>query len=310
MKGLKINGYKIGRLLGRGSFGEVYLLVNIKTGERFAGKCFSNNMSNNDLRYKLLKQEILTLKVLDHKNIIKFDSVIETDSCFCLLMEECYGGNLEDYILNNGNFDEKTARIIIKQVIEALLYIHDMKICHRDIKPSNILITNFPEIKVSDFGLSKIMNSQNMCSTACGTILFSSPESFYGDYDGASSDIYSAGVVLYTILKGKVPWKSSNITKLVQEMKNFRCDIPDISPQCSELIETMLSFKSKDRPSAREILKSSWFEPENEQKLQAPRSKTDTTDMYSNVNPNYTHNTECTSPKKILPKLKMSFEII
>lgn len=256
-----IPGYTTGKLLGRGAFANVYIVVSQKNGIRLACKSFNRSTIGDPLKEtKMLKQEINALKTLSHPNIIKLNSIVETESYFCVLMELCEGGSLDTEIAKRQKFDESTAKIIFKQILEALQLCHSRDIAHRDLKPSNILITKFPTIKLSDFGLSGIMGSSNLMSTQCGTIVFSAPECFTGhNYNGVAADIWSSGVLLYTMLTGKIPWRSSSQIQLLTDMKNGPPPIADVSNECNQIIKIILNEVASNRPSAAQLLTHPWI---------------------------------------------------
>lgn len=255
----KIAGYAIGKRIGHGAFADVYLAVNQKNGQRCACKCIPRSALSSASATKITRQETMALKTLNHPNIVTFLSINETESWFTFLMELCEGGSLESEIVKNRSLDESSAKKIFEQIISALEYCHARGIAHRDLKPSNILITKFPQVKISDFGLSGVMGVANQMSTQCGTFFFVAPECSAGCYDGAAADIFSAGVVLYTMLSGRVPWRESAQVKLLEEIKRGPDPLPTVSSECNDLIRAMLSANPLARPRASEIRKHAWF---------------------------------------------------
>lgn len=283
-----IPGYTTGKLIGRGAFANVYIVVSRKNGVRLACKSFNRSSIADPLREtKMLKQEINALKTLSHPNIIKLNSIIETESYFCVLMELCEGGSLDTEIAKRQKFDEQTAKIIFKQILEALQLCHSRDIAHRDLKPSNILITTFPNIKLSDFGLSGIMGSSNLMSTQCGTIVFSAPECFTGhNYNGVAADIWSSGVLLYTMLTGKIPWRSSSQIQLLTDMKNGPPPIADVSNECNQIIKIILNEVALNRPSAAQLLAHPWITGQSIPNALHARSQAPLSSQIPNINPN------------------------
>lgn len=303
-----LHGYSVGKLLGRGSYASVYLVVNQKNGAQLACKCIRKSSIPAASGNKLLKQEISALQKLQHKNIVALHSVHESEKSIYVLTELCEGGSLEEKIVASKNLDEDTSRIIFIQIMNALAYCHESGFAHRDLKPSNILITNFPEIKISDFGLSGMMGTSNMMSTACGTILFTAPECFSGHYDAVASDIWSSGVVLYTLLTGRVPWKSTNQAQMLQEMMQGPENISNVSPECNEVIRAMLNPDPTQRPKSKDVLNSPWMKKKAsvpKQILLNQTHKTVSHDVFTVV-----HNKEVIKPVKKSNghKLNLSFE--
>ncbi|OHT12361.1 CAMK family protein kinase [Tritrichomonas foetus] len=256
-----ITGYTTGKFIGRGAFADVYIVVSQKNGTRLACKSFErSSIADPAKATKMLKQEINALKTLSHPNIIKLHSVVETETHFCVLMELCEGGGLDIEITKQKKLDEVTARNVFQQILNALTFCHSKDIAHRDLKPSNILVTKFPNIKLSDFGLSGIMGSENLMSTQCGTIMFAAPECFAGhNYNGVAADIWSSGVLLYTMLTGKIPWRGTSQIMLMNEMKKGPPPILDVSAECNQLIKMALDETPANRPSASDLLRHPWF---------------------------------------------------
>jgi serine/threonine protein kinase len=255
----RIPGYTVGKLLGRGASADVYLVVDEKTGARLACKCILKTSVQDASGNKMLIREILALKALSHPHIVSLNTVVENDQFYCVLMELCEGGTLEQQIAIKTNLDEATARNIFQQIISALEFCHSKNVAHRDLKPSNILLTTFPNVKVTDFGLAILAGNQELMSTVCGTIAFLAPEVLQGPYDGLAADIWSSGVLLYTMLAGRIPWRASNQAQLMAEIRHGPQDIPSVSPHCNDLIRRMLSLSPGGRPSAVQVLKHQWL---------------------------------------------------
>jgi serine/threonine protein kinase len=206
----------------------------------------------------MLIREIHALKSLSHVNIVRLDSVIESDRQYFILVDLCEGGSLERELASKSYLDESSARDIFRQVMEGLAYCHSLGIAHRDLKPSNILITKFPNIKISDFGLSGLNSSEGL-STLCGTMSFLAPEVLRGPYDGFAADIWSAGVLLSTMLTGKIPWRGRNQAEMIPEMLAGPREIPNVSCACNELIARMANPVVGARPKAADVLQHPWF---------------------------------------------------
>lgn len=130
-------------------------------------------------------------------------------------MEVCGAGDLLTYVRRRRKLKEDVAKHVFKQVIEGLKYIHSKNILHRDIKLDNILLTSEGDVKICDFGVSKIVKNGEIMTEQCGTPAYIAPEVFENrGYENYGSDVWSAGVVLYAMLYGTVPFKASNMTEL------------------------------------------------------------------------------------------------
>ena len=303
-----LSGYTTGKFLGRGAFADVYIVVSQKNGTRLACKSFDRSgIADPTTATKMLKQEVSALTTLSHQNIIKLHSVVETETHFCVIMELCEGGGLDAEITRQKKFDEQTAKTVFKQILDALAFCHSRDIAHRDLKPSNILITKFPNIKLSDFGLSGIMGNENLMSTQCGTFLFAAPECFAGhNYNGVAADIWSSGVLLFTMLTGKIPWRGSSQLQLINDMKKGPSPIPGVSAECNNLIKLALDITPSNRPSASELLKHPWFSA-----TKIPVSMKEPTNKVSSSQPNVSPVIKTATPTKKVQAsgpLKLNFK--
>ena len=131
-------------------------------------------------------------------------------------MEVCGGGDLLTFVRRRRKLKEDNAKFIFRQIIQGIQYVHTKGVLHRDIKLDNILLTSEGDVKICDFGVSKIIASKSQLQTEqCGTPAYIAPEVFKGKgYFGFKSDIWSAGVVLYAMLFGTVPFKATNMLEL------------------------------------------------------------------------------------------------
>ncbi|OHT11371.1 CAMK family protein kinase [Tritrichomonas foetus] len=257
----KVPGYSIGKLLGRGATADVFLAVSQQTGTRLACKRITENNIEN---ITLIKAELKALKSLSHENICNLQNFFQSDHYYYFMLDFCEGGTLEKYIVMKKRLPEDECKVIFKQILNCLNYCHSRGIAHRDLKPSNILITKYPEIKISDFGLSKLnSNSQIMAQTQCGTLYFMAPECFGGSvYDASRADIWSAGVVLLVMATGKLPWRATSIQRLVAEMKscNFLAEpFDDLSREFNLFLRKIFHAVPENRLDAASLLTQPWF---------------------------------------------------
>lgn len=149
-----------------------------KTNELFAVKVIMKKKLNKQER-DFLRSEIAIMRLIDHPNVIKFKEVFDTKKHLLIVMENVRGGELYKRIAKKNSISEYAASRIIKQLLEVASYIHDIGIIHRDLKPENILLadgSDIPQIKVADFGLSKLSSPDDLQYLACGTLGYSAPE--------------------------------------------------------------------------------------------------------------------------------------
>jgi serine/threonine protein kinase len=137
-------------------------------------------------------------------------------------MELITGGELFDKIVSVKRFDEKTARRYFQQLIDGIAYCHTNKIAHRDLKPENLLLDNHDQLKISDFGLSGIMQTTTvMLSTICGTPHYVAPEVLTGNYNGMIADIWSCGIILFVMISGCHPFDGDTVQELFKRIENL-----------------------------------------------------------------------------------------
>uniref|UniRef100_A0A671NGL6 Calcium/calmodulin-dependent protein kinase type 1D-like n=1 Tax=Sinocyclocheilus anshuiensis TaxID=1608454 RepID=A0A671NGL6_9TELE len=227
-------------VLGSGSFSEVYLVRERKTGNFYALKC----VKKKQLHHSNLENEIKVLKRIKHDNVVGLEDFYETRTHYYLVMELVSGGELFDRILDRGVYTEKDASHVIKQVLEAVSYLHQNSIVHRDLKPENLLYYSSDEnakIMISDFGLSK-MADHGVMSTACGTPGYVAPEVLAQKPYSKAVDCWSIGVITYILLSGYPPFYEENETRLFSKI--MKAEYAFHSPYWDEISDTLQTQKS------------------------------------------------------------------
>ena len=257
--------YEIDSKLGEGNFSSVYLSTHILTKERVAIKVLEKSKIQNNSDKIRIEREINVLKKLHHYNIINLYSTIENNSKTYIIQEYIPGKNLFEYIKVRKKLDEKESCEIFQQIIFCLEYIHKLNISHRDLKPENILLTKEKKIKLIDFGLSNIYNSNNnnLLSTPCGSPFYAAPEMLKGEkYNGLNIDIWSSGIILYLMLTGLLPFNDNenNINVLYKKIIDGKFNIPNyLSKNAKNLIKKILVTNPRKRIKINDIKKDSWF---------------------------------------------------
>ena len=164
-------------------------------------------------------QEFNILRRTRHCNIVRLYESFETQQHIVFVMEVCGGGDLLTYVRRRRKLKEDVARYLFHQIITGLTYCHTKNVLHRDIKLDNILLTSQGEVKICDFGVSKLVKPGEMMTEQCGTPAYIAPEVFKNEgYRDFASDIWSAGVVLYAMLFGAVPFKAINMGELHKQV--------------------------------------------------------------------------------------------
>ena len=252
--------YLFGRQIGHGAFGKVNISLHVASGRLVAIKTFTKkNLKNKHARNKI-KHEIDMLSRLRHPFITQILDSFETDKHIFIVMEYICG-DLLGFIRKRGKLSEPMTKVIFKQIMEGLRYIHKKKIVHRDIKLDNILIDLTNTVKICDFGVSKKINKGDIMYDHCGTPAYIAPEIFKNrGYEGYSCDIWSAGVTLYYMLGGVQPFcadSMKDLEKIILEGKYDRLE--DVSDEANDLIERMLQLDPKKRLTDDEILNHPWI---------------------------------------------------
>ena len=260
-----ISFYKFGRIIGRGAFGKVNLGLNILTGRIVAIKSFNKKNLTNEMTKKKIMYETDLMRKLRHPSITKILETFETDQYFLIIMEYISGGNLQSFLKKRRKLNEKTAKILFKQIIDGIKYIHSMNIVHRDIKLENILLDLNNNIKICDFGVGKKIRPNQILHEQSGTPVYMAPEILKNEgYLGFPVDIWSSGVALYIMLSGTVPFNKTHLQDLQQcIINNDYKPIEGISKEASDLLSGLLEKDPKKRLTATEILNHPWFEKDD-----------------------------------------------
>jgi len=211
-------------------------------------------------KQKLMKEVSLLLK-LRHNHVVKIYETIETEKHIIIVMELCAGGDLLNYVRKRRRLKEPYAKVIFKQIIDGLCYIHSKYIAHRDIKLDNILLDGKGNVKIADFGVSKqCQKGQLKMTEQCGTPAYIAPEILKDRGYTFSVDLWSAGVVLFAMLYGTVPFKANNMEelhKLIVKGKYVLKD--DISIEARNLLRGLLEVNPEKRLTIKQIYRHKWF---------------------------------------------------
>lgn len=268
---VKIGPWKLGKTLGRGANGRVFLATNTNTNQKAAVKIVSkatlnesrheeDNIDDQDcdsagLSYGI-EREIIIMKLLNHKNVLRLYDVWETEKALYLVLEYVEGGELFDLLIESGPLPEKTAVDFFTQIIMGASYCHNLGICHRDLKPENILLDSDLNVKIADFGMAAL-ESGRLLETSCGSPHYAAPEIISGlQYHGAESDVWSCGVILFALLTGRLPFDDDNTRDLLLKVQVGKYEIvEDLSDEAIDLIGKMLTVDPEKRIKTNEILK-------------------------------------------------------
>lgn len=208
-----------------------------------------------------LFREVRIMKILNHPNIVKLFEVIETEKTLYLIMEYASGGEVFDYLVAHGRMKEKEARAKFRQIVSAVQYCHQKCIVHRDLKAENLLLDADMNIKIADFGFSNEFTVGSKLDTFCGSPPYAAPELFQGKkYDGPEVDVWSLGVILYTLVSGSLPFDGQNLKELRERVLRGKYRIPFyMSTDCENLLKKLLVLNPIKRGSLEQIMKDRWM---------------------------------------------------
>lgn len=264
----KKQDYIYGKTLGAGATGVVRQARYTPTGENVAIKIIlKKTFKGNEQQ---LYDELSLLGKCDHKNIIKFRDWFESKDKFYIVTQLATGGELFDRIVEMGKFMESNAMAIIKQVLGAVVYLHDdLDIVHRDLKPENLLYVSKEkdsELVLADFGIAKQLDtSEQLLYSAAGSLGYCAPEVLTANGHGKPCDVWSLGVICYTLLVGYSPFRSENVNDFLQEVQTepvvvFHRDYwRGISQDAKDFILRCLTLDPYSRATAKELLMDKWI---------------------------------------------------
>ena len=260
--------YEVRQKIGKGKFGLVKCGINKETKQQVAIKIMAKkNMDKSDL--ELAKVEIDILKIGQHPNIIKLYDIYENENYIYIIMEYCSGGDLLSYF-EHYEYELKETRVceIIHKLSMAIYYLHSYGIVHRDLKPENILMTDLsPEadIRLLDFGLSKIIGNEEKCTEPYGTLSFVAPEVLQGKPYDKSVDLWSIGIITFLLLCGYLPFDDKHSEReiarqTIQDPVPFESKIWNkYTPEAKNFVEGLLQKKPEKRFTIKEILEHPWI---------------------------------------------------
>ena len=247
--------------MGKGAFGKVNLGMHKLTGKMVAIKSLKKEYLVDENSKRKVMQEFSILKRLQHKSVIRLYETFESKKHILFVIELCTGGDLLNYVRRRRKLKENIAKFIFKQLIEGLQHCHSRGILHRDIKLDNILLNSKGNIKIADFGVSRIIKPGEIITEQCGTPAYIAPEIIMDKgYEGFGVDIWSAGIVLHAMLYGKVPFKANNMHELNKMIIKSSFVLKEgVSDDAKNLITQMLEPNPKKRITINEILKHNWL---------------------------------------------------
>uniref|UniRef100_A0A7N6FM31 non-specific serine/threonine protein kinase n=1 Tax=Anabas testudineus TaxID=64144 RepID=A0A7N6FM31_ANATE len=246
-----IGNYRLLKTIGKGNFAKVKLARHILTGREVAIKIIDKTQLNPTSLQKLFR-EVRIMKTLKHPNIVQLFEVIETEKTLYLIMEYASGGEVFDYLVAHGRMKEKEARAKFRQVSKTLFLMSSAE---------NLLLDADSNIKIADFGFSNEFKVGSKLDTFCGSPPYAAPELFQGKkYDGPEVDIWSLGVILYTLVSGSLPFDGQNLKELRERVLRGKYRVPFyMSTDCEGILRRFLVLNPAKRCSLEQIMKDKWI---------------------------------------------------
>jgi len=260
-----IGNYLLFDQIGMGTFSKVTRAVHILTEQVVAVKILEKEKIEDDIDVERIVREIEILKNINHPNIAQMYETYTTVHNIYLMMEFVEGGDLSNYINQTNYLSEEKACYFFRQLIGVIEYLNKIGISHRDIKTENILLDkNKKNIKVIDFGLSNYCSGKSLLRSSCGSPCYASPEMLSGKpYQGITTDIWSSGIVLYSMLVGFLPFDESDLNKLYEQTKKGHFYLPStLSLEAMDFLKKILIVDPKKRMGLTEIKNHAWFKME------------------------------------------------
>uniref|UniRef100_A0A2K6GVL0 non-specific serine/threonine protein kinase n=1 Tax=Propithecus coquereli TaxID=379532 RepID=A0A2K6GVL0_PROCO len=243
-----VGNYRLLRTIGKGNFAKVKLARHILTGREVAIKIIDKTQLNPSSLQKLFR-EVRIMKGLNHPNIVKLFEVIETEKTLYLVMEYASAGEVFDYLVSHGRMKEKEARAKFRQTAWG------------DGNAENLLLDAEANIKIADFGFSNEFTLGSKLDTFCGSPPYAAPELFQGKkYDGPEVDIWSLGVILYTLVSGSLPFDGHNLKELRERVLRGKYRVPFyMSTDCESILRRFLVLNPAKRCTLEQIMKDKWI---------------------------------------------------
>ncbi|XP_055647615.1 maternal embryonic leucine zipper kinase isoform X1 [Falco peregrinus] len=256
--------YDLYETIGSGGFAKVKLARHLLTGEKVAIKIMDKLALGDSL--SSIKLEIDAMKNLSHQHICRLYHVIETSKNIFLVLEYCSGGELYSYVTSKCRLSEERSRAFFRQIVSAIAYVHSQGYAHRDVKPENVLVDEEHNLKLTDFGLCAKPKGglDKPLHARCGSPAYAAPEVIQGKpYIGSEVDVWSMGVLLYTLLCGVHPFDDAGdntIVSVYRRVLNGQYNIPDwLSPSSMLLLNQMLQVDPKKRITVKQLLHHPWL---------------------------------------------------
>jgi len=274
--------YEFKEVIGSGFFATVYRGIEISSGQEVAIKSIDKTKAD-ERHFHMMEEEVQILQTVRHSHCVSMIEIFDSPKHLHLVMELITGGELFDHIIAQKRFVEEEAKRMMREICLGLEYLHKLGIVHRDLKPQNILLEKpgpTPTLKITDFGLSKVIRGKGkFLHSRCGTPAYAAPELIRGRPYGPKVDTWAAGVILYILLSGNVPFSGDDNRELFDRITSGDYYIggkvwKGVSSDAKDLVRKLLVVDPEKRFSTTEALNHPWL-------LQSPNSPLHTNELES-----------------------------
>ncbi|CUI14844.1 protein kinase, putative [Bodo saltans] len=264
--GGRVGEYEVGRTIASGAFSKVKLAVHVPTGKQCVAKILpkTNEHVENDIRV-----EISILRKVRHPHVVQLIEILESPRHYYIILEPVLGGDLCSLVMGmQHGIPEKETAALFLQLVQGVHACHRNGVAHRDLKPENILLTPDRQVKISDFGLSRLHRVSNFSAQAAefaktltGTLAYVSPEVLAGQYDAFKADLWSLGCILYVMLTSHFPFGSAVGPELERRISAGEVNPlpPSVSGAARDLTMSLLLMNPKERPSLDDVINHPFF---------------------------------------------------
>ncbi|XP_075972234.1 testis-specific serine/threonine-protein kinase 3-like [Anticarsia gemmatalis] len=268
---LQERGFILEKIIGEGSYAKVYKSTHMVDETRhviMACKVIDTAQAPRDYLNKFLPRELDILIRVNHPHIVHVSNIFQRRAKYFIFLRFAENGDLLDFLTQNGAVPENQCRLWMRQIISGLHYIHTMNIAHRDLKCENILITANYNVKITDFGFARNVRQRDkdlISETYCGSLSYAAPEVLKGvPYLPKLADMWSIGIILYTMLNKALPFNETSVKKLYEKqvMRKWRfrtCVVNLLSAECKQQVTLLMEPDPKLRPSAATIFQGPWL---------------------------------------------------
>jgi serine/threonine-protein kinase 11 len=280
----KVNNYLFQRKIGKGSSAKVFLAVDVRNGQRYAIKEISlKDLTRSTVGITQLEREIRLMGSLSHPNIMTLREVLcaEEPQMVYLVLDYAENGSLADYIDMRIQIPRDAIFSIMKQIINALIYVHSEGYVHQDIKPGNILMTKSGKAVLGDFGIGHSFESAWM---VVGSPAFQAPEALADDrgpdIDPQAEDVWAIGITFFQLLYGSLPWRGNNLYEIISDIQSRPLDFPpEDDPEVITLVKGMLTVNPLTRMKLEQVRDHPYISSAADLALTLPMAREDNEGM-------------------------------